>query len=220
MNCNQEIENNRELKQNAAAQGTDYEITITQGDELFDWHALFGNAHPVEIEIGCGRGLFIIRRARENPGTNFLGLEKSARFFRILRERVVKSGLPNIRLIRGEAGYLVKQFVPSNSVQAVHIYFPDPWPKKRHRKRRLINSSFLENIARVLKPEGVLCIATDFQDYCMEIIAAASSCGGLAGVSYEERSAQDINPDTAATAYERKYLLQGRVIYRTLFTKV
>lgn len=220
MNCNPAIKNNRDLKPNAAAQGADCEIKITQGEELFDWQELFGNAHPVEIEIGCGRGLFIITRARENPGANFLGIEKSARFFRILRDRVVKSGAPNIRLIRGEAGYLFKKFVPSNSVRAVHIYFPDPWPKKRHWKRRLINSSFLENIAQVLKPEGALCIATDFHDYCNEILTAASSCSALARISYEELSAQDINPDTAATAYERKYLIQGRIIYRALFKKV
>ncbi len=217
MKGNPEADSNEEVKHTPAARETGCEIKITQGEELFDWQTLFGNAYPVEIEIGCGRGRFIITRARENPDINFLGIEKSARFFRILKDRVVKSGAHNIKVIRGEAGYLLKKFVPCNSVRAVHVYFPDPWPKKRHRKRRLVNVSFLENIAHVLTPEGVLHIATDFQDYAHEILAAAASCRGLAGIFYEESSAQDRNPDTAATAYERKYLLQGHIIYRALF---
>ena len=221
MSVNAEPENSSaNLKQEVAGPATDYEIKIREGEEAFDWNQLFGNSRPVEIEIGCGRGMFIIKRALENPQINFLGIEKSARFFRMLAERVVKSGAHNIRLLRTEAAYLMKKFVPANSVQAVHVYFPDPWPKKRHRKRRLVNGSFFESVARVLLPGGLLFFATDFQDYFDEIVTIAPSCRGLTRESNEEPSLQDIDPDSAATTYERKYLIQGRVIYRAVYKKI
>ena len=221
MSVKAETENSRaDLKQEVAGHATDYEIKIREGEEAFDWNQLFGNSRPVEIEIGCGRGMFIIKRALENPQINFLGIEKSARFFRMLAERVVKSGAHNIRLLRTEAAYLMKKFVPANSVQAVHVYFPDPWPKKRHRKRRLVNGSFFESVARVLLPGGLLFFATDFQDYFDEIVAIAPSCRGLTRESNEKLSSQDVDPDTAATTYERKYLIQGRVIYRAVYKKI
>ena len=221
MSVKTETENSRaDLKQEVAGHATDYEIKIREGEEAFDWNQLFGNSHPVEIEIGCGRGMFIIKSALENPETNFLGIEKSARFFRMLKERVVKSGAHNIRLLRTEAAYLMKKFVPAHSVQAVHVYFPDPWPKKRHRKRRLVNGSFFESVTRILASDGRLFFATDFQDYFDEILTIAPSCRGLAKELYEELSPQDVDPDTAATAYERKYLIQGRVIYRAVYKKI
>jgi len=209
-----------EFKKDPADKGTDYEIKIREGEEAFDWNQLFGNSRPVEIEIGCGRGMFIIKRALENPQINFLGIEKSARFFRMLAERVKKSGAHNIRLLRTEAAYLMKKFVPANSVKAVHVYFPDPWPKKRHRKRRLLNGSFFESVARILPPDGLFFFATDFQDYFDEIITIAPSCRGLTRESDEELSPPVVNPDAAATTYERKYLIQGRVIYRAVYKKI
>ena len=216
-----EAENsNADSKQHSTAHATDYEIKIREGEDAFDWNQLFGNSRPVEIEIGCGRGMFIIKRALENPQINFLGLEKSARFFRMLKERVGKSGAHNIRLLRTEAAYLMKKFVPKHSVQSVHVYFPDPWPKKRHRKRRLVNGSFFESVARILLPDGCFFIATDFQDYFDEIVTIALSCRGLTRESNDEPSLQDIDPDSAATTYERKYLIQGRVIYRAVYKKI
>jgi len=209
-----------EIKQVPAGHATDYEIKIREGEEAFDWNQLFGNSRPVEIEIGCGRGMFIIKRALDNPAINFLGIEKSARFFHMLNERVAKSGAHNIRIMKTEAAYLMKKFVPANSVQAVHVYFPDPWPKKRHRKRRLVNGSFFESVARILLPDGCFFIATDFQDYFDEIVSIAPSCRGLTRESNEELSPQDVDPDTAATTYERKYLIQGRVIYRAVYKKI
>ena len=221
MSVNAEPENSSaNLKQEVVGPATDYEIKIREGEEAFDWNQLFGNSRPVEIEIGCGRGMFIIKRALENPQINFLGIEKSARFFRMLAERVKKSGAHNIRLLRTEAAYLMKKFVPANSVKAVHVYFPDPWPKKRHRKRRLVNGSFFESVARILLPDGLFFFATDFQDYFDEIITIAPSCHGLKRESDEELSPPVVNPDAAATTYERKYLIQGKVIYRAVYKKI
>ena len=208
-----------DIEHQVAGYTSDYEIKISEGEEAFDWKQLFGNSCPVEIEIGCGRGMFIIKSAIENPEINFLGIEKSARFFRMLAERVANSRAKNIRLIRGEAGYLLKKFVPENSVKAVHVYFPDPWPKKRHRKRRLVNASFFASLARVLLPEGLFLFVTDFQDYFDEVIATAPLCSELTRESNKELLSQDVAPGTAATAYERKYLIQGRIIYRAAYKK-
>ena len=197
----------------------DCEIKLSQWEGRFDWGTVFGNQNPREIEIGCGRGMFIIKSARENPGMNYLGIELSARFFHMLKERVQKSAAANIRIIKGEAGFILKKFVPDNSVSAVHIYFPDPWPKKRHRKRRLINSGFVENIRSALVTGGQLCLATDFQDYFEEMVQAAAACSGLEQVSLQECAPHEAEPAKAATAYERKYLIQGRVIYRATYRK-
>jgi tRNA (guanine-N7-)-methyltransferase len=209
---------NMEVK--AGESAPDCEIRLSQWEGRFDWGTVFGNQNPCEIEIGCGRGMFIIKSARENSGTNYLGIELSASFFRMLKERVKKSMAANIRVMRGEAGFIVKKFVPENSIAAVHIYFPDPWPKKRHRKRRLINSGFVENVSCALVPGGQLCLATDFQDYFEEMVQAADACRGLEQVSRQENVPHEAEPDKAATAYERKYLIQGRVIYRATYRKV
>ncbi len=198
----------------------DCEIKLSQWEGLFDWKAVFGNPHPLEIEIGCGRGMFIINSARQNPDLNYLGIELSARFFHLLKERVKKSAVQNIRIIQGEAGFILKNFVPENSVAAVHIYFPDPWPKKRHWKRRLVNSGFVETVRCALVPGGQLFMATDFQDYFEEMVRAADDCSGLEQQSLQECAAHEAEPDKAATSYERKYLIQGRMIYRATYRKV
>jgi tRNA (guanine-N7-)-methyltransferase len=197
----------------------DCEIKLSQWETLFDWPRVFGNPNSVEIEIGCGRGMFIIKSARENPAMNYLGIEMSARFFQMLKERVQKSAARNIRVIKGEAGFILKKFVPENSVAAVHIYFPDPWPKKRHWKRRLINGGFLEIVRCALVPGELLRMATDFQGYFDEMLQAADACEGLEQVSREESAPHEAEPDKAATSYERKYLIQGRVIYKATYRK-
>ncbi len=202
-----------------AMKDSDCEIRIGEWGNQFEWSAIFGNACPVEIEIGCGRGLFIINSAREYPDINYLGIEKSVSFFRILKDRVIKSKTENIRLIRMEAGYLLKKFITKQSVDAVHIYFPDPWPKKRHHKRRLINAGFLDAVACALAKDGCLFIATDFQDYFFEIIQAGTSCQDLQEIVRQEISPDGADPNTALTSYERKYLVQGRTIYKIIYRK-
>ncbi|MCX5895462.1 MAG: tRNA (guanosine(46)-N7)-methyltransferase TrmB [Proteobacteria bacterium] len=202
-----------------AGVASDREIRISQWESPFDWKAIFGNTNPVEIEIGCGRGMFIIKSALENPEVNYLGIEKSLSFFRMLKEQVKKSTAENIRLIRGEAFYLFKKFVPQHSVRTLHIYFPDPWPKKRHHKRRLVNAAFFEAAVNALMPQGCIFIATDFQDYFAGILQAARACQGLEELSCQEISPQNSNPETARTSYERKYLIQGRTICKASYRK-
>ncbi|MDP6054584.1 MAG: tRNA (guanosine(46)-N7)-methyltransferase TrmB, partial [Candidatus Latescibacteria bacterium] len=126
------------------------EISISDLNDRIDWAELFGNMNPVEIEIGCGKGRFIINSAMKYPDINYVGIERALRYFRFMKERSAKRNLTNIRVLQDDAGYFIERFVPDHSVTACHIYFPDPWPKKRHRKRRLFKQDFLRHIERTL----------------------------------------------------------------------
>src|SRR6266581_6258996 len=122
---------------------------------------LFGNDHPVEIEIGIGKGTFITEQAKARPEVNFFGIEWARWFWRYASDRLRRNGCTNARTVRAEASYFLHEFVPPESVSVLHIYFPDPWPKARHHKRRLIAPTFMPSAQRVLAPGGRLQIVTD-----------------------------------------------------------
>lgn len=177
-----------------------------EADPVLNWQAVFGNGQPVEIEIGIGKGRFIIASATAQPGTNFVGVEWAAKYLRLALSRAQKRRLPNLRLVHADAREFVEFFVPSASVQALHLYFPDPWPKKRHHKRRLFEPSFLGEVARVLIPGGRLWLATDHQEY-FEVMQEV-----LAG----DARFQDAEATWGGvkTNYEEKYLRVGKPINR------
>src|SRR5580765_1508319 len=133
------------------------------------WEALFGNANPVEIEIGMGKGTFLTEQAKARPEVNFLGIEWARWFWRYASDRMRRSGCANARTVRAEAGFFLTEFVPAASVSVLHIYFPDPWPKARHHKRRLIQPKFMPIVERVLKEQGRLQVVTDHLDYFEQI---------------------------------------------------
>ncbi len=175
-------------------------------DPVLDWGAVFGNNRPVEIEIGIGKGRYIIAAAGTQPETNFVGIEWAAKYLRLALERGQKRRLGNLRLVHADAREFVEFFVPGSSVQAFHIYFPDPWPKKRHHKRRLFNAAFLGEVARALALRGRLWLATDHGDY----FAAMQEV--LAG----DRRFRGVHADwgEVKTNYEDKYLRAGKPIHR------
>ncbi len=199
--------------------GQDIEVRLSQCEEGLDWHRLFGNHNPVEMEIGCGKGRFIIKSARQNPAVNYFGIERAGTYYRILKERALKAGVDNIRLHNGEADYFVRKYVPRPSVQAYHIFFPDPWPKKRHHKRRLVQASFVEAARETLVAGGCIYYATDFEDYFQQMVAVSRACPGLEEASCRVIRPEEADPEEAATNYERKYLLQGRTIYKAAYKK-
>ncbi len=199
--------------------GSGVEIRMSEFEDRIDWQVLFGNSGPVVVEAGSGKGRFIIRSALENPGINYVGIEKSGRYFRILCERVLKSRAGNIRLFWGEASYFLEQHVLQSSVSSYHIYFPDPWPKKRHRKRRLVNPCFMDILSLSLIPGGMVFFATDFEDYFDQMIEVSGSCRGLEKDFCKVILPQQADPEEALTSYERKYLIQGRQIYRAGYRK-
>ncbi len=179
----------------------------------FDARAEFGRDAPLEVELGSGKARFLIEAARSDPGHDFLGLELSLAYYRVCRDRVGRAGLANARVLRADARRFVEVALGPGSVHAFHVYFPDPWPKKRQRKRRLIDGRALEVLASRLEPEGVLRIATDHSDYATVIGSALETVPSL------ERLAWEALPLPPATHYEIKYRAEGRTIWRFLLRR-
>src|SRR3954471_14719996 len=138
-----------------------------------DWRQLFGNDHPVELEIGMGKGTFLTEQAKARPDVNFFGIEWANWFWRYASDRLRRNGCTNARAVRAEALFFLREHVPDASISVLHVYFPDPWPKKRHHKRRLVQEPFMQQAKRVLAPRGRLQIVTDHQGYFEENIEPA-----------------------------------------------
>ncbi len=198
----------------------DFELKLDQLEETLDWSELYVSPGPVIIEIGSGKGRFLMKAARENPDRNFLGIEKSLKYSRVLNRRAKETELTNLRLLNTEAGHFVSKYIPENSVSEYHIYFPDPWPKKRHNKRRLINPAFLQSLIPSLKPGGCIYYATDFKDYFDQMVEVSRASKEIKEISYKEINPTDEDPEAALTNYERKYLIQGRPIYKAEYEKL
>ena len=120
--------------------------------ELLDWREVFAHDRPVEIDLGCGKGSFLLWAAGTHPQRNFLGVERLLRRLRRVDRKAVRAGLDNIRLIRIEASYLIVKLIPDSSVSTYHILFPDPWPKRRHHSRRLVCAPLLGDVHPRLRP--------------------------------------------------------------------
>lgn len=129
------------------------------------WEQIFGNSQPIELEIGAGDGSFLVQYAATHPERNFLGIERLLGRLRKIDRKSKKLGLLNVRALRLEASYVLRWMIPPGSLSAIHIYFPDPWPKRRHWKRRLINPEFTQLAHRALAPGGVVFLRTDHAEY-------------------------------------------------------
>ena len=126
---------------------------------------LFDSPRPLEIELGAGDGSFLVAWAAQNQGRNFLGVERLLGRLRKIERKARRAGLMHVRLLRIEAGYFLEYLVPPQSVSALHVYFPDPWPKRKHWRHRLINDVFTEIVSRALVPGGVVYMRTDDSPY-------------------------------------------------------
>jgi tRNA (guanine-N7-)-methyltransferase len=177
-----------------------------------DWQALFGNAHPVELEIGMGKGTFLLEQAKSRPEVNFFGIEWARWFWRYASDRLRRAGCANAHTVRAEAGFFLNEFVPAQSLSVLHIYFPDPWPKARHHKRRLIQPAFMPLVQRVLRPGGRLQVVTDHQGYWEENIEPTVRGSGLTVVDYN-RPGSAAEGEFVGTNFERKYRREGRPFY-------
>jgi tRNA (guanine-N7-)-methyltransferase len=180
--------------------------------EEFDPIGVFGREAPLEVEIGSGRGRFLVAAARANPAHDFLGLERSLSYYRVCRERVARAGLANARVQRSDGRMFAESLRP-RSVRAFHVYFPDPWPKKKQRKRRLLDAVTLDLLAERLDPGGTLRIATDFAEYGRAIRSSLETVAALEGLAW------DALPAPPPTSYEVKYRAEGRPIWRFLCVK-
>lgn len=172
---------------------------------------LFPETRPLALEVGCGIGDFIVQLAAREPETNFIAIDIFNQGCRQTSSRVDASGLSNIRVLRAEARYLMHHYLSADSLRAIYINCPDPWPKKRHRKRRLLNREFLELVLYCLEPEGEIHFATDFADYgeeAGELLAGDARLSNLNNTPYSH----DLG-DYPASKYMRRFLDLGQPIY-------
>ncbi len=139
--------------------------TFTSITEPLQLEALFAKEQPCELEIGCGDGGFLLGYAQANPKRNFVGVERLLGRIRKLDKKGRRDNLQNLRLLRIEARYLIKHLLPEQQMEAMHVYFPDPWPKDKHARHRLIDKEFPNHAARLLKPNGVIYLRTDDTSY-------------------------------------------------------
>lgn len=142
--------------------------------DRLDLGRLFPKAQPLEVELGSGDGSFLVQWAKLHPGRDFLGVERLLGRLRKLDRKGQRAGLTNLLALRIEASYFLEYLLPPASVLALHVYFPDPWPKRKHRKNRLINDRFAEAAAQVVLPGGAVYLRTDDADYFAQMISVFS----------------------------------------------
>jgi tRNA (guanine-N7-)-methyltransferase len=174
--------------------------------------SVFENENPVEIEIGCGKGKFLIARAVQNPNLNFLGIDVVWKWMKYGVQRSEKRGLANIRFVKSDARELVRYGIPEDCISIIHIYFPDPWPKRRHRKRRLITGEFLKLLHSRLRAGGLIELATDYHDYFVQMRSAVIQ-SGVNWQRVEETANQRLFDALFRTNYELKYESAGRTLH-------
>lgn len=173
---------------------------------------MFGNENPVEVELGCGKAKFLIARAVENPAINFLGIDAVWKWMKYAVERSEKRGVGNIRFLRADAREAVKYGIPAGSVSVFHIYFPDPWPKRRQQKRRLVTGEFLRVLHERLTDGGLVELATDHSDYFARMQAAVIH-SGIAWKNVRTARSARLFGASVDTNYEIKYRAEGRELY-------
>lgn len=187
-------------------------LLLTDPRALPAFSDIFGNENPVEVEIGCGKAKFLIARAVENPETNFFGIDVVWKWMKFAVERSQKRALANIKFLRADARETVKHGFLSGSVSVFHVYFPDPWPKRRQRKRRLITGEFLRLLHDRLGGAGLIELATDHPGYFLQMQSAVIH-SGIAWTNVRTIRGERLFNASAKTNYEIKYETAGRDLY-------
>jgi tRNA (guanine-N7-)-methyltransferase len=176
-----------------------------------DLREIFRREAPVEIEIGAGKGEFIIERAAEFPERDFIAVELSGTITHVLAVRCGRAGLKNLRVARMDARTLVNLMLPDASVAAFHIYFPDPWPKERHVKHRLFTPTLSASLYRTLEPGAIAYVATDVRNYAGEIFPMMEEAGFVRAV--------ESAPGAERTGFARKYVAAGKAVFSASFRR-
>ena len=179
---------------------------------VLEFDRIFSRFAPVEIDLGCGDGTFLTAMARENPAHNFLGIERLLGRVHSVCRKIVPLDLKNVRVLRMESSYAVTNLLPVGSVTAFHLLFPDPWPKRRHHRRRAFNHEFLFSIHRALIAGGLFHVATDHTDYFHRIEKVIAETDMFV-ISREQI-------DFPSTSFEQKFIARGLPIHRLLLRKV
>jgi len=192
--------------------------TVEQVPVPWDGLALFARPAPLEIEVGSGKGMFMVSASEERPEHNFLGCELARNYARLAAARLVRAGRANAVMLQGDALRLFREVLPGACAAAVHVYFPDPWWKQRHRKRRVMKPEFLADIERVLEPAATLHFWTDVQEYFDTTLAMIAEVTGLLGpFAVAERPADD--EFDFRTHFERRMRLHDQPVFRAAFRR-
>jgi tRNA (guanine-N7-)-methyltransferase len=183
-----------------------------------EWGAVFGNQNPLALEIGCGIGDFIVKTAADQPDVNFIAIDFYNKGCYKSCRRIDRHGTGNVRVLRAEARAFIAERIPKGALAAVYINCPDPWPKKRHRKRRLVNRRFMEFLGEYMAPGADFYFATDFDDYGMDV------AGMLPGVEgFENCLVPDLYrhglPGYHLSKYMLKFMAEGKRIYFVHYRK-
>jgi tRNA (guanine-N7-)-methyltransferase len=176
-----------------------------------DLLAIFGRVAPLHVDLGCGDGSFLCELARRHPDVNFLGTEKLVgRVTQVCRKA---ASLENVRVLNVESSYAIRYLLPEASVETFYLLFPDPWPKRRHHRRRIVTHDFLSSVHRALQADGVLRIATDQHDYFEQIDRTAKNQSGFGAIDFD-------SVERPTTKFERRFHQAGAPIYRLTLRKV
>lgn len=184
-----------------------------------DWARVFGVARPLRVEIGVGTSTFLIDVAERTPELNYVGLEYSAKRVAKFLSKLEKRGITNVRLLRADANLWISRLFSPDSVDRIYINHPDPWPKRRHEKKRFVNRKNGAILARLLRTGGGLSLRTDFAAYASQMLESLDNTAGLLNLSGPGSFA--LAPlDDVKTLYESKFLQAGRQIYYLEYTRV
>ncbi|MGB0610762.1 MAG: tRNA (guanosine(46)-N7)-methyltransferase TrmB [Verrucomicrobiales bacterium] len=183
---------------------SDYFRKLSKGE-------IFETNRPLEIDLGCGDGSFLVAMASHYPERNFLGVERLLGRVRKVIRKAEKNSLLNLKVLRLELSYTIEWLLPDHCANRMHLLFPDPWPKKKHHKRRMVNKSFCESLVRILKEDGEFLFKTDHPDYFEESMLALENFDLLEQLSW---NTDDFYP---VTDFEKIWTKEGKKIYSARF---
>ncbi|HIA62252.1 MAG TPA: tRNA (guanosine(46)-N7)-methyltransferase TrmB [Planctomycetes bacterium] len=205
-------------RQKTAADLSDHYYEIEALPAKWNIQGLFRSDNPLEIELGSGKGLFLNRAAVENPTRNFIGLEIRKKYALYSAIRLERVGIANAVIFQGDGLLFCNKYIPTATVHAVHVYFPDPWWKQKHHKRRVLNAGFMGDVVRILEPQGKLYFWTDVRDYFDATLELISQFDELIG----PRDVQEHQPEfdmDYRTHFERRTRKHNESVYRSEFVR-
>lgn len=187
------------------------ELVSDPSVERLDLVQLFGRTAPLHVDLGCADGSFVCELAQQLPHKNFLGIERLTK--RVEKARRRAEGIENVSVLQAESAYAVRYLLPKHSVETFYLSFPDPWPKRRHQRRRIFTRDFLDSIADALEPGGVLRVTTDQREYFDQM-------GRIKGAYNQFEIGPDNDVVLPLTNFERKFLEKGAAVYRLTLRKI